>query len=209
MGFKCVALVLVILASLAFQVTAQDSSIPTSDDVKKSFQNEEIFKTSARTGMSPGVGKDVRTPVVVVPIASVAGSWSLTLKDAQDRIMNLTLAQNGDAIFGQGAVLITQGMQPILQPVSVAGTAVGNHLYLFVTPSSGQELYRMEITVISGSMNGNYLYSAPGVEQPGVAFGKLIGPDAAGFVPQGASVVPVPVSKTNTMPLGPKNEVPY
>lgn len=209
MGFKCAALTFIVLACLAFQAAAQDSSIPTSDDIKKSFNNEEIFKTSARTGMSPGVGKDVRTPVVVVPIVNAAGSWSLTLKDAQDRVMNLTLAQNGDAVFGQGAVLATQGMAPVFQPVSVAGTAVGNQLYLFVTPSSGQELYRMNLKVTAGSMNGNYLYSAPGIEQPGVAFGKLIGPDAASFIPQGASVLPVPVSNKNTMPLGPKNEVPY
>jgi len=208
MGFKCVALVLIVLASLASQAAALDS-IPASDDIKKSFNNDEIFKTSARTGMSPGVGKDVRTPVVVVPIVNAAGSWSLTLKDAQERIMNLTLAQNGDAIFGQGAVLITQGMQPVFEPVSVAGTAVGNQLYLFVTPRSSQELYRMNLEVSSGSINGNYLYSAPGIEQPGVAFGKLIAPQAASFVPQGAAVVPLPVSKKDTMPLGPKNEVPY
>jgi hypothetical protein len=209
MGLNRVAMTLIVFACLAFQAAAQDSSIPSSDDIKSTFHNEDLFKISSKTGMAPGTGKDVRTPVAVVPIANVAGSWSLTLRGTQERIMNLTLGQSGDAVFGQGGVLITQGMMPAYETVSVAGTAVGSQLYLFVTPVSGQGLYRINVMVNSGSMSGNYLYSGQGVEQPGVVFGKLVAAEASSFVPQGSSIVPVPTTKKDTMPLGPKNEIPY
>jgi hypothetical protein len=152
-----------------------DGSNTAVDDGQLSFRNESLFYVSKSTGMTPGVEKGVRTPVVPIGIAPVAGSWSLRLNDVGTKLLTLTLFQSGDAVFGSGD-LTSDGK---VSRVTAGGTVLGNMVALFVIPEGFPDnLYRFSLTFSPGSMNGNYIYSAPGITQPGVAFGNAVGPAA-------------------------------
>jgi hypothetical protein len=171
LGFKSVVLALAFICCIAAQAVAQDTGSIV-DDVRKSFQNESLFNISASTGMSPGVpGPGVRYPPVVaiaVPLVNAAGTWALELRDIYAREMYLNLTQNGDAIQGLGTV----GIGNNIRQATASGTVFGNRMLLYVTPIGGQDLYRLSLTVTSTSINGDYIYSALGVEQPGIAYGS-------------------------------------
>jgi hypothetical protein len=206
MGVKCVALVaalIVCMAAPAFATMSLGSknianqqfptpnmsgneimqeatygSNPTANNSELSFRNESLFYISKSTGMTPGVGTGVRTPVVAVPIASIAGSWSLRLTDVNTKLLTLTLFQSGDAVFGSGE-LTADGS---VSQVAVGGTILGDQLALFVTPETApNNLYRLSLTIGQGSMDGSYIYSAPGITQPGVAFGNAVSLPAPPF----------------------------
>jgi hypothetical protein len=105
-------------------------------------------------------------------VAPVAGSWTLTLNDLAKRYLKLNLYQSGDAVFGSGE-LEDSG---VTTPVSAGGSVLGNRLALFVIPAGSQNMFRLSLTIQPGSMNGDYIFIAPGVNQPGVAFGSLMAP---------------------------------
>jgi hypothetical protein len=188
MGFRNSILILAVMICLASQMMAQDdyNISPISEDVKKSFQNEDLFNTSAATGMSPNATANlVKYPIVVVRgSALVSGSWSLNLRDTAASIMRLNLNQYQDAVFGSGDVI----MGGIVTNVSVGGTMIGNRLNLYVTTEGNSNLYRMALTVAPGSMNGNYLFTAPGITQPGIVYGSLTAPAQTSPVQTGAPV---------------------
>src|SRR5271157_3546164 len=146
MGFRNSILILAVMICSASQVLAQDSYNigPISEDVKKSFQNEDLFNTSAATGMSPNATAHlVAYPIVVVRgSAPVSGSWSLNLRDRVASTMRLNLNQYQDAVFGSGDV--TSG--GIVTNVTVGGTMIGNRLNLYVTTEGSSNLYRMTLT---------------------------------------------------------------
>jgi hypothetical protein len=199
MGFKCVALVAALIVCMAVPSFAtmplgpksivkqqfptpnmsgygimQDvtyGSNPAANDSELSFRNESLFIISKSTGMTPGIGAGVRTPVVAVPIASVAGSWSLKLTDVNTKLLTLTLFQSGDAVFGSGELAADSSVSQ----VTAGGTILGDQLALFVTPvGAPNNLYRLSLTIAPGSMDGSYIYSAPGTTLPGVAFGNTV-----------------------------------
>ena len=204
MGFRSSMLILAVMVFLASQVLAQDtySNSSISDDVKKSFQNEDLFNTSAETGMSPNATANlVKYPIVVVRgSALVSGSWSLNLRDTTSSTMRLNLNQYQDAVFGSGDVIV--GANVI--NVSVGGTIVGNRLNLYATTEGNSNLYRMTLTVAPGSMNGNYLFTAPGITQPGIVYGSLTSPAQTIPVQTGAPVSYNQPIQPTTMPFGPK-----
>ncbi|MFB3765065.1 MAG: hypothetical protein ACE14P_07430 [Methanotrichaceae archaeon] len=155
------------------EVTTGSSTNPSDSDL--SFRNESLFLINKKTGMSPNaVGKGVRTPVIVGYPVPIAGVWSLKLTDVGTKSLTLTLFQSEDAIFGSGE--LTSGSSTTA--VTVGGTLLSNDkLGLFVIPAgSPNSIYRLSLTVSPGSMGGNYLYSAPGITQPGVAYGSMIAP---------------------------------
>ena len=176
MGFRNSILILAVMICSASQVLAQDSYNigPISEDVKKSFQNEDLFNTSAATGMSPNATANlVKYPIVVVRgSALVSGSWSLNLRDTAASTMRLNLNQYQDAVFGSGDITIGG----IVTNVSVGGTIVRNRLNLYATTEGNNNLYRMTLTVAPGSMNSNYLFTAPGITHPGIVYGSLTAP---------------------------------
>ena len=206
MGFRNSILILAVMICSASQVLAQDSYNvgPISEDVKKSFQNEDLFNTSAATGMSP----NATAGLVAIPIvggrgsAYVGGSWSLNLRDTTASIMRLNLNQYQDAVFGSGDITIGS----IVTNVSVGGTIVGNRLNLYATTEGNNNLYRMTLTVAPGSMNGNYLFTAPGITQPGIVYGSLTAPAQTIPVQTGAPVSYNQPIQPTTMPIGPKNQ---
>jgi len=137
----------------------------SADDPSLSFRNESLFYTERQTGMSPGAV--TRVPIRYAPIA---GNWSFTLTGAATSYLTLNLYQSQDAVWGYG-VLMENGA---MAQVTAAGTILGDRLALFVTPVISQSLYRLSLTISPGSLNGNFIYTAPGVTQPGVVFGRLL-----------------------------------
>ena len=206
MGFRSSILILVVMICSASQLMAQDTynTSPISEDVKNSFQNENLFNTSAETGMSPSATANlVKYPIVVVRgSALVIGSWSLNLRDTTTSTMRLNLNQYQDAVFGSGDVTIGG----IVTKVSVGGTIVGNRLNLYATTEGNNNLYRMTLTVTPGSMNGNYLFTAPGITQPGIVYGSLTAPPQTIPVQTGAPASYNQPIQPTTMPIEPKNQ---
>ncbi|MDD1761550.1 MAG: hypothetical protein LUQ59_04895 [Methanothrix sp.] len=218
MGFKCVVIALAFVACLCMTAYAQgpknvyvEGEYPTENmsgtqayqevregeynnvnDAELSFRNESLFTIRKDTGMSPNVpGKGVRTPVAVVRglgVAPAAGSWAFTLNDVDKSYLKLDLYQTGDAVFGSGE-LAAGG---VVTPVTVGGSVLGDQLALFVIPTGSQNMYRFSLTINPGAMDGEYIFTAPGITQPGVAFGSQISPQAsASAVPQTAQTASV------------------
>ena len=211
MGFKCVVIALAFVACLCMTAYAQgpknvyvEGEYPTesmsgneiyqevregdnANDAALSFRNESLFTIRKDTGMSPGVpDTGVRTPVTVVKglgVAPAAGSWAFTLNDVDKSYLKLDLYQTGDAVFGSGD-LAAGG---VLTPVTVGGSVLGDQLALFVIPTGSQNMYRFSLTINPGTMDGEYIFTAPGITQPGVAFGSQISPQTSvSAVPQTA-----------------------
>jgi hypothetical protein len=155
-----VFLAMAVFAMLALSAAAQEEN--------------DIFKTSNATGMSPGVAyKDsgIRT-APASSMANVAGAWSLTLNDAvATRSLRLTLYQNKDAVFGSGDIIVSGNTTQ----VCAGGTLKGNSLSLFVIPSGEPSLYKIDIIVDAGSMTGSYVFSTQAAMQQGTASARLTG----------------------------------
>ena len=202
MGFRSAILVLIVLICMVSQGITQDTSnaSPIVEDVKKSFQNEELFNTSTSTGMSPNATANlVKIPIVGVRgTAFVGGLWLLNLRDTTSSTMRLNLNQYQEAVFGSGDV--TKG--GIVTNVSAGGTIAGNRLNLYVTIEGNNNLYRMTLIVAPGSMNGNYLFTAPGITQPGIVYGSLTAPAQRSVVQTGAPASYNQPVQPSTMPLG-------
>ena len=148
------------------------------NDSSLSFRNESLFIIRKDTGMSINVpDRGVRSPALVgrMGVAMAAGSWALTLNDLDEKNLKLDLYQSGDAVFGSGE--LAKGAA--VTPVTAGGSVLGNQLALFVIPAGSQNMYRLSLTIQAGSMNGDYIFTAPGVNQPGVAFGSMIAPQSA------------------------------
>jgi hypothetical protein len=201
MGFRSVVTVLAILACLAISASAEgpknienEADFPeeqmsgttilsevqsgsTVGNSELSFRNESLFTIRADTGMSPGaVAEGVRTPVTIVTglgLTPAAGSWSLTLQEAPSaasKLLALNLYQSGDAVFGYGQL----NEAGLVSQVTAGGTVLGDKLSMYVIPVGSQMVYRLSLQLQPDSMSGSYIYSAPGVTQPGVAFGSLV-----------------------------------
>ena len=168
------------------------------NDSSLSFRNESLFIIRKDTGMSPNVPeRGVRSPAVVgrAGVAMAAGSWALTLNDLDKKYLKLELYQSGDAVFGSGE--LAQGA--VVTPVTAGGSILGNQLALFVIPAGSQNMYRLSLTIQAGSMNGDYIFTAPGVNQPGVAFGSLIAPQS----PQAAQQTAPAIQASPAVPTQP------
>ncbi|HPA98420.1 MAG TPA: hypothetical protein PLQ24_07395, partial [Methanothrix sp.] len=109
--------------------------------------------------------------------------------------LKLELYQSGDAVFGSGE--LAQGA--VVTPVTAGGSILGNQLALFVIPAGSQNMYRLSLTIQAGSMNGDYIFTAPGVNQPGVAFGSLIAPQS----PQAAQQTAPAIQASPAVPTQP------
>lgn len=209
MEFKCVVIALAFTACLCMTALAQSPEIdyiepqfPGEDmpgsqihqevregiyddrnDSALSFQNESLFIIRKDTGMSPqALGKGVRIPVTVVKgltAAPAAGSWAFALNDVHKSYLKLDLYQAGDAVFGSGE-LTDNGS---VTAVTAGGSVLGDRLALFVVPKDSQNMYRFSLTIKPGSMDGEFIFTAPGITQPGVAYGSLLAPQVAQTLP--------------------------
>jgi len=212
MGIKCCILALALAACLCMAAMVQAVEPQVSEDYLSgsqirdevgwgeytdvndsslSFRNESLFIIRKDTGMSPNVPEmGVRSPAIVgrAGVAMAAGSWALTLNDLDKKYLKLNLYQSGDAVFGSGE--LAEGA--VVTPVTAGGSILGNQLALFVIPAGSQNMYRLSLTIQAGSMNGDYIFTAPGVNQPGVAFGSMIPPQSAPVAQQTAPAIQAP-----------------
>jgi len=194
MELRSVVLILALVGCLAFQASAQSPKyyivqkpFPNESmedyylyqDVRDSFRNESLFYTDPITGMSPNVGyrPGVVRMVQLAPTVAIAGNWNLELNAGSasaKNSMNLIIFQSKDAVFGYGNIAAPDGTS---QKVSVGGTVAGNRVDLYVMPEGSSNLYRMSLDMSgSGTMNGDYTFSAQGVDQPGIVFGRMLAP---------------------------------
>lgn len=190
MSLKKLALAFSVLALLPILAVAQ----------------EDIFNVNNHTGMSPGVASrdsGVRT-VPEGSVANIAGGWTLTLDNSGTKSLKLMLYQNNDAVFGSGDITVLGNTTP----VSAGGTLNGNSLTLYVVPSGEPSLYRIDMTVGPGSMNGGYVFSTEAAtSQRGSASGSLT--EASVSTPittrNVVSTIQVGAGQTNAeKPQGPK-----
>ena len=212
MGIKCCILALALAACLCMAAMVQAVEPQVSEDYLSgsqirdevgwgeytdvndsslSFRNESLFIIRKDTGMSPNVPEmGVRSPAIVgrMGVAMAAGSWALTLNDLDKKYLKLNLYQSGDAVFGSGE--LAEGAA--VTPVTAGGSVLGNQLALFVIPAGSQNMYRLSLTIQAGSMNGDYIFAAPGVNQPGVSFGSMIPPQSAPVAQQTAPAIQAP-----------------
>lgn len=99
----------------------------------------------------------------------VSGNWSLTLDDNTSRKVDLTLFQNGDAVYGTGNM--TRGANTTLQ-AAASGTVTGARLVLNLVSLRKVGLYRFSLLISRDSATGSYSALTPG--------GSRIGGTASG-----------------------------
>ena len=107
---------------------------------------------------------NVTAPAEISPagIAKVSGSWSLKLDDNTSRKADLTLFQNGNAVYGTGNM--NQGTNTTLQ-AAASGTVTGNKLNLNLVSLGKISLYRFSLTISKDSVTGSYSDLTPGAPQ--------------------------------------------
>ena len=107
---------------------------------------------------------NVTAPAKISPagIAKVSGSWSLKLDDNTSRKADLTLFQNGNAVYGTGNM--NQGTNTTLQ-AAASGTVTGNKLNLNLVSLGKVSLYRFSLTISKDSVTGSYSALTPGAPQ--------------------------------------------
>ena len=95
-------------------------------------------------------------------IANLSGSWSLKLDDSTSRKADLTLFQNGNAVYGTGNM--NQGTNTTLQ-AAASGTVTGSKLNLNLVSLGKVSLYRFSLTISKDSLTGSYSALTPGASQ--------------------------------------------
>ncbi|VVB64010.1 Uncharacterised protein [uncultured archaeon] len=95
-------------------------------------------------------------------IANVSGSWSLKLDNNTSGKANLSLFQNGNAVYGTGN--INQGTNTTLQ-AAASGTVTDSRLNLYLVSLGKVSLYSFSLTISKDSVNGSYSALTPGESQ--------------------------------------------
>lgn len=95
-------------------------------------------------------------------IAKVSGNWSLILDDNTSSKVDLTLFQNGDAVYGTGDM--NRGANTTLQAVA-SGTVTGTRLDLNLVSFGKVSLYRFSLMMSKDSATGSYSALTPGATQ--------------------------------------------
>ena len=95
-------------------------------------------------------------------MANVSGSWSLELDDKASKKADLTIFQNGNAVYGTGDM--NQGANTTLQ-AAASGTVTGSRLNLNLVSLGKVSLYRFSLTISKDSVTGGYSAFTPGESQ--------------------------------------------
>ncbi|MCJ7446000.1 MAG: hypothetical protein MUO26_16020 [Methanotrichaceae archaeon] len=114
------------------------------DYTKPSVAPESSNITTTQTAPSQGVATPSAT--------SAAGNWSFSLKDSENRSMNLTLSQSGDILLGVG----NMNENNRTQMVSASGFLVGDKLDLNVISLATANLYSLSLTKKDYAASGEY-----------------------------------------------------
>lgn len=112
--------------------------------------------------ISPVVNVTAPDETPSVGIAKVSGNWSLMLDNNTSRKVDLTLFQNGDAVYGTGNV--NQGANTTLLAVA-SGTVTGTRLNLNLVSVGKVSLHRFSLMMGKDSAMGSYSALTPGASR--------------------------------------------
>jgi len=128
------------------------------------------------TGIVPPltVGKSTSTTANVGALSSLAnltGSWSVDLKGAQIRHLDLQMFQKSDLILGSGKM----NSGGVSLPVVAAGSAAGNGQIIFISIIDNSEVFRLTFSSPGTALAGKYgSLSAAGVSESGTMTGSIV-----------------------------------
>lgn len=109
--------------------------------------------------------------IAVPSSASVAGNWSFSLRDSQNRIMALTLSQSDGTLFGSGTISGINGTES----VSAYGSLDGDKMNFNVTTADTFGQYALYLTKNGNTAYGKYtLFPSDGEPSNGTAEGILM-----------------------------------
>ena len=136
-------------------------------------QSDDAYETPA---VSSDTSKSQTTSpqtIAVPSVASVAGNWSFSLKDSQNRIMALTLGQSDGMLFGTGTINEINGTEA----VSATGSLDGDRMNFNVTTADTFSQYALSLTKNGNTAYGKYmLFPSRGEPLNGTAEGILLSP---------------------------------
>ena len=128
---------------------------PTNSQQSSRVQNQTI-------AIRPVVNVTAPAKISSAGIVNVSGNWSLKLDDNTSKKADLTLFQNGNAVYGTGN--INPGTNAKLQ-AAASGTVTGTWLNLNLVSLGKVSLYRFSLTISKDSVTGSYRALTPGASQ--------------------------------------------
>lgn len=140
-------------------------------------QSDDVYEkpaVSSDTSKSQTTSQTTSPQTIAVPsAASVAGNWSFSLRDSQNRIMALTLSQSDDTLFGSGTISDINGTES----VSAYGSLDGDKMNFNATTADTFAIYALYLTKNGNTAYGKYtLFPSDGEPSNGTAEGILMSP---------------------------------
>jgi hypothetical protein len=134
-------------------------------------QNDNDYETPAQSSDESKSTVEASKSSGAKPAEDVAGSWSFSLRDIQNKIMALTISQSDGTLFGTGSISEANGTET----VSASGFVNGNKISLNVTAAETLEEYILTLTKASSTASGKYtLFPSVGETLNGTAEGVLL-----------------------------------
>jgi hypothetical protein len=118
-------------------------------------------------GKSSGAAESVGA---LSSLANLTGTWSIDLRDAASKHIDLQVLQNKELIMGYGD-MTENGAR---EKVTASGFLAGDRLTLFVSVVDRPEVYRLDLATSGTSLSGRYdATSASGARWSGTATGSI------------------------------------
>lgn len=136
-----------------------------------SKQSDDDYETPAESKDTSTSKAESSMASATATRESVAGSWSFSLRDSQNKIMALTLSQSEETLYGTGSISEANGTET----VSASGLLDGNRMSLNVTAAATLEEYVFSLMKTGNTASGEYrLFLTPGKMMNGTAEGVLL-----------------------------------
>ena len=136
-----------------------------------SKQSDDDYEKPAESADTSASKAESTKASTTVTRESVAGSWSFSLRDSQNKIMALTLSQSEETLFGTGSINEANGTET----VSASGFLDGDRISLNVTAAVTLDEYVLSLTKTANTASGKYtLYPSAGEMLNGTAEGVLL-----------------------------------
>jgi len=134
----------------------------TSPDQSQEPAPEEAEADSQQSASTAQAELDRNPPGEFTSPAAVSaqGNWSFELRDSKIRMLYLSLHQSNGVVFGNGSM--NDGTET--QETSASGSIQGDKMTLDVISAGTTNLYRMALTMSTGSAEGEYVAYSSGQE---------------------------------------------
>ncbi|NPV63000.1 MAG: hypothetical protein HPY61_10320 [Methanotrichaceae archaeon] len=153
MKFRRIMLFIAVFLLLAASGFSQGTShhVATDPAIREMIVSMDIPRASDPSKFSYGSSS-------VAPSANLAGKWHLELDEGT--IMDLTLRQSGNVLFGSGSIKPVRGMMD----ATAAGSISDGILHLDVVPTDGSEMFAVSLNVGLLPLLGTYTRFASGID---------------------------------------------